>query len=105
MSGDQKVIVADRATDPLQFGGDLRKLLRYRFELRENLGQRALPLHRLDDKTVVLSVEDDRLAALRKQCRHHPLHDRDQHRGAYHHRQDPPGLGVQFLAHVSDLVA
>ncbi len=24
-----------------------------------NLGQRALPLHRLDDKTVVLSVEDD----------------------------------------------
>ena len=39
--------------------GDLRKLLRYRFELRENLGQRALPLHRLDDKTVVLSVEDD----------------------------------------------
>ena len=28
-------------------------------ELRENLGQRALPLHRLDDKTVVLSVEDD----------------------------------------------
>ena len=83
MSGDQKVIVADRATDALQFGayvavvsvgrllhredvlrphrriGDLRKLLRYRVELRENLGQRALPLHRLDDKTVVLSVEDD----------------------------------------------